>query len=206
MNSKLRHFCITATCIWPNWILIKHAYNLHKVFLFPVGQESRLCSVAVFSGRYGAYPLRDGSLFMQREGGGGRGGKQDGEEARLFQITKSGGLNSFIKKFRGGGQQFDRKLYFPNSQIFILLFVPVIYLTFVTELFTITFFSWWQFFDSSLTVQYGPVYLKDWKGRLDICQSGHYCHQTTCISASCPLSLSCSLFPTSYHAPWLNKS
>ena len=57
--------------------------------------------MAVFSVRYGAYPLRDGSLFMQREGGG-RGGKQDGEESRLFQITKSGGLNSFIKKFRGG--------------------------------------------------------------------------------------------------------
>ena len=182
MNSKLRHFCITATCIWPNWILIKHACNLHKVFLFPVGLESRLCSVAVFSVQYGAYPLRDGSLFMQREvGGGGRETRR--EESRLFQITKIGGLNSFIKTFRGG-QQFDRKLYFPNSQIFILLFVPVIYLSFVTELFTITFFSWWQFFDYSLTVQYGPVYLKDWKGRLDICQSRHYWqHQSTCIAS-----------------------
>ena len=49
--------------------------------------------MAVFSVRYGAYPLRDGSLFMQREGG--RGGKQDGEESRLFQITKSGGLNFY---------------------------------------------------------------------------------------------------------------
>ena len=116
MNSKLRHFCITATCIWPNWILIKHAYNLHKVFLFPVGQESRLCSVAVFSVRYGAYPLRDGSLFMQREGGGGRGGKQDGEGSRLFQITKSGGLNSFIKKFRGGSAVWSQVTFskFPN--------------------------------------------------------------------------------------------
>ena len=203
MNSKLRHFCITATCIWPNWIFIKHAYNLHKVFLFPVGLESRLCSVTVFSVRYVAYPLRDGSLFMQR--GGGRGGKQEGRSPGYFRLPRVGGLNSFIKKFRGD-QQFDRKLYFPNSQIFILLLVPVMYLTFVTELFTITFFSWWQFFDYSLTVQDGPVYLKDWKGRLDICQSGHYCHQTTCISASSPLSLSCSLFPTSCHAPWLNKS
>ena len=123
-------------------ILIKHAYNLHKVFLFPVGLESRLCSVAVFSVQYGAYPLRDGSLFMQREVGGGGGRETRREESRLFQITKIGGLNSFIKTFRGaGGQQFDRKLYFPNSQIFILLFVPVIYLSFVTELFTITFFS-----------------------------------------------------------------
>ena len=49
--------------------------------------------MTVFSVRYGAYPLRDGSLFMQREGG--RGGKQDGEESRLFQITKSGGLNFY---------------------------------------------------------------------------------------------------------------
>ena len=101
------------------------------MFLFPVDLESRLCSVAVFSARYGAYCLRDGSLFMQ-----GGEGKKEGEESRLFQITKSGGLNSFIKKFRGG-QQFDRKLYFPNSQIFILLFVPVIYFTFDIELFTI---------------------------------------------------------------------
>ena len=103
MNSKLRHFCITATCIWPNWILIKHAYNLHKVFLFPVGLESRLCSVAVFSVQYGAYPLRDGSLFMQREVGGGGRRETRREESRLFQITKIGGLNSFIKTFRGGG-------------------------------------------------------------------------------------------------------
>ena len=47
------------------------------MFLFPVGLESRLCPVAVFSVQYGAYPLRDGSLFMQREigGGGVRGGE-----------------------------------------------------------------------------------------------------------------------------------
>ena len=73
---------------------------MHKVFLFPVGLESRLCSVAVFSVRYGAYPLRDGSLFMQREVGGGRETRR--EESRLFQINKIGGLNSFIKTFRGG--------------------------------------------------------------------------------------------------------
>ena len=176
-----------------------------KCFYFQLARKADFVLWQCFLGDMVPILLGTGH-YLCRGRGGGRGGKQDGEESRLFQITKSGGLNSFIKKFRGGGQQFDRKLYFPNSQIFILLFVPVIYLTFVTELFTITFFSWWQFFDSSLTVQYGPVYLKDWKGRLDICQSGHYCHQTTCISASCPLSLSCSLFPTSYHAPWLNKS
>ena len=54
---------------------------MHKVFLFPVGLESRLCSVAVFSVQYGAYPLRDGSLFMQREVGGGEGNKKGGVKA-----------------------------------------------------------------------------------------------------------------------------
>ena len=54
--------------------------------------------MAVFSVQYGAYPLRDGSLFMQRE----VGRETRREESRLFQINKIGGLNSFIKTFRGG--------------------------------------------------------------------------------------------------------
>ena len=38
--------------------------------------------MAVFSVQYGAYPLRDGSLFMQREvGGGGEGNKKGGVKA-----------------------------------------------------------------------------------------------------------------------------
>ena len=61
--------------------------------------------MAVFSVQYGAYPLRDGSLLMQREMGGGGGcgaGRETRrKESRLFQITKIGGLNSLIKKFRG---------------------------------------------------------------------------------------------------------
>ena len=54
--------------------------------------------------------------YLCRGRGGGRGGKQDGEESRLFQITKSGGLNSFIKKFRGGSAVWSQVTFskFPN--------------------------------------------------------------------------------------------
>ena len=37
--------------------------------------------MAVFSVQYGGYPLRDGSLFMQREVGGGEGNKKGGVKA-----------------------------------------------------------------------------------------------------------------------------
>ena len=154
-----------------------------KCFYFQLAWKADFVLWQCFLCNMVAILLGTGHYLCRGRLGGGRETRR--EESRLFQITKIGGLNSFIKTFRGGGgQQFDRKLYFPNSQIFILLFVPVIYLSFVTELFTITFFSWWQFFDCSLTLQYGPVYLKDWKGRLDICQSRHYWqHQSTCIAS-----------------------
>ena len=79
--------------------------------------------------------LLDRSLFMY----GGGEGKKRGRGQSYFRLAR-GGAKFFYKEVKGG-QQFDRKLYFPNFQIFILLFVPVIYLTIVTELFTITFFS-----------------------------------------------------------------
>ena len=62
-----------------------------------------------------------------------RGGREKrwGVKA-ISDWLEGGGLNFFIKKFRGG-QQFDRKVYFPNFQIFFLFFVPVTYLTIVTE-------------------------------------------------------------------------
>ena len=61
---------------------------------------------------------------------GGEGKKMGGQS--YFRLARRGGLNFFIKKFRGG-QQLDRKVYFPNFQIFFLFFVPVTYLTIVTE-------------------------------------------------------------------------
>ena len=78
--------------------------------------------------------LLDRSLFMY-----GGEGKKKGRGQSYFRLAR-GGAKLFYKEVKGG-HQFDRKLYFPNFQIFILLFVPVIYLTTVTELFTITFFS-----------------------------------------------------------------
>ena len=76
--------------------------------------------MAVFSVQYGAYPLRDGSLFMQREVGGGRETRR--EESRLFQITKIGGLNSFIKTFSGGGgvSSLIASYIFPKYSFFSL--------------------------------------------------------------------------------------
>ena len=63
-----------------------------------------------------------GPLIIYVEGGG----KKDGGQG-YFRLARGGGLNFCIKKFRGGGgQQFERKVYFPNFQIFLILFVPVI--------------------------------------------------------------------------------
>ena len=50
-----------------------------------------------------------------------------------FRLARRGGAKLFYKKKFRGGQQFDRKVYFPNFQIFFLFFVPVAYLTIVTE-------------------------------------------------------------------------
>ena len=56
----------------------------------------------------------------------------------LFGDWVERGLNFKIKKFRMGVSSLIERYIF---QIFFLLFVPVIYLTIVTELFTIPFFS-----------------------------------------------------------------
>ena len=65
---------------------------------------------------------------------------EEGEERGVQAICDwvERGLNFMIKKFRMGVSSLIERYIF---QIFFLLFVPVIYLTIVTELSTMPFFS-----------------------------------------------------------------